>query len=112
MKDFKSQMSAALITQSVGAKFALKGNVKDVKNSFNTEFLHCNKAVYHSSNPFDPFHLLSLISCILMYTWDSLKNLLFFLSNCFYLAAFIRVIVHVFIYLCFTKIKTKGLYSK
>jgi hypothetical protein len=39
MKDFKSQMSAALITQSVGAKFALKGNVKDVKNSFDTEFL-------------------------------------------------------------------------
>ena len=39
MKDFKSQMSAALIVQSVGAKFTLKGTVKDVKSDFNTEFL-------------------------------------------------------------------------
>jgi hypothetical protein len=39
MKDFKSQMSAALIVQSVGAKLTLKGTVKDVKNDFNTEFL-------------------------------------------------------------------------
>lgn len=39
MKDFKSQMSAALIVQSVGAKFSLKGTVKGVKNDFSTEFL-------------------------------------------------------------------------
>lgn len=39
MKDFKSQMSAALIVQSVGAKLTLKGTVKEVKNDFNTEFL-------------------------------------------------------------------------
>lgn len=43
MKDFKSQMSAALIVQSVGAKFTLKGTVKDVKNDFNTEFLKDTK---------------------------------------------------------------------
>ena len=39
MKAFKSQMSAALIVQSVGAKLTLKGTVKEVKNDFNTEFL-------------------------------------------------------------------------
>lgn len=39
MKDFKSQMSAALIVQSVGAKLTLTGTVKEVKNDFNTEFL-------------------------------------------------------------------------
>jgi len=39
MKDFKSQMSAALIVQSVGDKLTLKGTVKEVKNDFSTEFL-------------------------------------------------------------------------
>jgi hypothetical protein len=39
MKAFKSQMSAALIVQSVGAKLTLKGTVKDVKNDFSIEFL-------------------------------------------------------------------------
>jgi hypothetical protein len=53
MKDFKSQMSAALITQSVGAKFALKGNVKDLCWIF-----------FHSSfcfiKPFTPFFYILL----------------------------------------------------
>lgn len=44
MKDFKSQMSAALIVQSVGAKLTLTGTVKDVKNDFNTEFLNNAKS--------------------------------------------------------------------
>jgi hypothetical protein len=44
MKAFKSQMSAALIVQSVGAKLTLKGTVKEVKNDFNTEFLKDTKS--------------------------------------------------------------------
>jgi hypothetical protein len=44
MKAFKSQMSAALIVQSVGAKLTLKGTVKEVKNDFNTEFLNNAKS--------------------------------------------------------------------